>query len=547
MYILGVPGVHSPSWCLIKDGVPLIQIDRERLDRIKDKNHILSNKWELLDEGIPYILNAVGISIDDIDCMVHAMNPYSIKKSSDFAEEEEFLEWVYREQRIFNELIRAKYGYKNKFYYVRHHLAHAAAAYFCSPFSESAVLTIDGRGEEQTMTLSHASGTSIQFIKDLKLPHSLGNFYATVTEILGWHLNQEGKTMGLAPFGKHENKLKYFDVFYAGNELVIKEKWSDVLQAYPRRQPQEDVMQSKYLDLAAQAQFEVEYISTEIARNLHKITGVKNLCYAGGVALNSVANNKIVESSGFENFFILPGAGDAGAPLGAALYAYYKLSGAIEKNSYVMKDAYLGREYSDSEVLASLEKYSDSVSFEKKDNIEKSAAGLIADNKILGWFQGRSEFGPRSLGNRSILANAKNPKMKDYLNNRVKRRESFRPFAPVVMEEYAKDYFDLNAQSPFMLLVAKVLDSKINEIPSAIHVDGTARVQTVNIEQNSKLYLLINEFFRITKTPVVLNTSFNVAGEPIVETPEDAIKCFMHSDIDTLIIHNYLITRKKYI
>jgi carbamoyltransferase len=545
MYILGVPGVHNPSWCLIKDGVPLIQIDRERLDRIKDKNHILSKKWELLDEGIPYILRAAGIDINDIDCMVHAMNPYCVEKSSEFATEEEFLEWVCREQLIFNELIRVKYGYRNRFYYVRHHLAHAAAAYFCSPFNESAILTIDGRGEEQTMTLNRASGTSIQFIKDLKLPHSLGNFYTTITEILGWHLNQEGKTMGLASFGKHENRLKYFDVFYTNEELVIKEKWVDVLQTYPRRQPQEDIMQSKYLDLAAQAQFEIEYITTEISRYLHKITGLKNLCYAGGVALNSVANNIIVESSGFENFFILPGSGDSGAPLGAALYAYYELSRVTEKNPYFMENAYLGREYFDAEVLAIFDKYSDSISFEKQDNIEKCAATLIAEGKIIGWFQGKSEFGPRALGNRSIFADPRNYKTKDDLNNRIKHRESFRPFAPVVMEEYAKDYFNIKIPSPFMLLVAKVLDSKINKIPAVIHVDGTARVQTVNPQQNSKLYSLINEFFRITKIPVVLNTSFNVAGEPIVETPEDAIRCFIHSNIDRLIIHSYLVLKRK--
>lgn len=545
MYILGVPGVHSPSWCLVKDGVPIFQIDRERLDRIKDKNHILSNDWKLLDEGIPYILNAAGIDINDIDYMVHAMNPYSIEKSGDFAEEEEFLEWVYREQRMFNELIRQKYGYKNKFYYVRHHLAHAAAAYFCSPFNESAVLTIDGRGEEQSMTLNYATGTSIKTLKDLRLPHSLGNFYTTVTEILGWHLNQEGKTMGLAPFGKHENKLKYFDVFYSGEDLIIKEKWIDLLKTYPRRQPKEDIMQSKYCDLAAQAQFEIEHITAAISRYLYKITGSKNLSYAGGVALNSVANNKIVENSGFENFFILPGSGDSGAPLGAALYAYYKLSGVTEKKSYFMKNAYLGKEYSDDEVLKALDKYRDSISFEKQINTEKCAASLIADDKILGWFQGGSEFGPRSLGNRSILANPKNPNMKDHLNERVKRRESFRPFAPVVMEEYMKDYFDIKAPSPFMLLVARVLDSKINEIPSVIHVDGTSRVQTINSGQNSKFYSLIGEFFNITKTPVVLNTSFNIAGEPIVESPEDAIKCFVGSNIDKLIIHDYLIIKKK--
>jgi carbamoyltransferase len=348
--------------------------------------------------------------------------------------------------------------------------------------------------------------------------------------------------MGLAPYGKYSDKINYFEARGTTKQFILKESWIRRLEKITPR-TRENIMSPRYTNLAAQAQYEIERVVTKAAKYLFAKTESPNLCLAGGVALNSVMNKIILDKTKFKNIFILPGAGDSGVQLGGAIYAYYHFSGRKEKLPYYMDRAYLGVNYSDRHIRRILKKYARHLVFRKEKNIEKFCAQLLAQNKFIGWFQGKSEFGPRALGNRSILANPKGAKTKDYLNERIKHRESFRPFAPSILEEKCSEYFNLKTPSPFMLFVADVKKNKKREIPAVIHVDNTARVQTVNINQNPRYYKVIQNFYKITGTPVVLNTSFNLNGEPIVETPEDAVLCFLKSKIDALLISNFLVTK----
>lgn len=579
MRILGLKifGRHDNGAALI-DGEKVFAIHQERLDR-KKYSAVFPN------DAIKYCLEAAGLEdIGQVDIIaVDQMTP----------DVEPLIE-VFSKQGLWDRI-------KDKIVFVNHHDAHAASAYFCSPFEEAAVMVVDAGGQTtrsdngslsvETESFYGVSGGKLELLRRNRQPvkpigglegiGGVGNFYSQVTYFINFGKCEEGKTMGLAPYGngrlmnampeeyfvKKIGPLQYvfqtplephpeYDFWYLfkKNSYSRKSAWFRLLKGFqfPRRHPlfkSRPALFSKgrreksarlpddfYTVLAFWAQEWLEKVMIDYANELYKITKSKNLCIAGGVGLNSVANKKILDQTPFENIFIQPAAGDSGLPLGAALWVKHQVN--KEPVKWCMDNAYLGREYAEKEIEAALEASGEK--YKKLDNPTKTAAELIAKEKIIGWFQGGSEHGPRALGNRSILCSPIPPGMKDKLNAQVKHRESFRPFAPAVLEERAAEFFDLNCTSPFMLLVAKV---KTDNLPAITHIDGTGRVQTVSRNQNPAFYNLIEEFEKITGVPVVLNTSFNDNGEPIVETPQDAIKSFRTTNLDALIIHDYLIER----
>ncbi len=472
-----------------------------------------------------------------------------------------------------------------------HHLSHAASAYYPSAFEDAAILTIDGVGEWATTTICHGKGKDISILKELHFPHSLGLLYSAFTYYTGFKVNSgEYKLMGLAPYG-NENSVRtkkfhslirtvltdvkddgsiwlnqeYFD-YATGLKMADDSKW-EKLFGIPVRQPESELTQ-EYCDLALAIQQVTEEAVIKMARHAKEITGAKRLCMAGGVALNCVANGKIEREKIFEQIYIQPAAGDAGGALGAALAAYYIHFGNERKINYhydSMQGSYLGPSFSSKEILHTAKKFNAVYEqFNSVDEIAKKTASFLAEGKVIGWFQGRMEWGPRALGNRSILGDARNTEMQKKLNLKIKYRESFRPFAPAVLAEDCNNFFELNEVSPYMLLVDQVKKSHCNplpnnydslalkdklyflrsDIPAVTHLDFSARIQTVHRETNEPFWKLISEFKKITGYGIVVNTSFNVRGEPIVCTPEDAYKCLMRTGMDYLVIENFLFTKE---
>jgi carbamoyltransferase len=464
-----------------------------------------------------------------------------------------------------------------KLRFSEHHLSHAASAFYPSPFAEAAVLTMDGVGEWATASLAIGSGKSLKIIKEMHFPHSLGLLYSAFTYYTGFRVNSgEYKLMGLAPYGEP----KYVDEIL-GTLIDLKEDGSFRLdQSYfdyctglrmtndrfaalfgqPVRRP-EDPLTSFHMNIAASIQTVTEEIMARLARSAASETGMRKLCLAGGVALNCVANGKILRSGVFDDIWIQPAAGDAGGALGAALFAYYQHGGALQKSttgSDAMHGAYLGPAYAAEDVARRLQRGGARYSILAEQDLIDAAAHALAAGKAVGWFQGRMEFGPRALGARSILGDPRSPTMQKTLNLKVKYRESFRPFAPSILRQDLEDWFECNVDSPYMLLVAHVKESlrrpmsaaeqglfgidKLNvarsNIPAVTHVDYSARIQTVHEATNPRFHALISRFKALTGCPVLVNTSFNVRGEPIVNTPEDAFRCFMGSEIDELYIED---------
>ncbi len=437
--------------------------------------------------------------------------------------------------------------------YVTHHLAHAASAFYPSPFDEAAILTLDGYGERACALLAVGRGHRIEPLAEIEFPHSLGAFYAAVTQYLGFQANnEEGTVMALAAYGEPA----YLDAFerivrVRGESVEIDQSYFTFGLERPRRYSPKFVREfgperrrgepiaKRHQDLAASAQRVLEKAIVSLARRLQQRTGLRRLCMAGGVALNSVANGEVLHRTRFDELFVQPAAGDSGAALGAALYVNHMLLG--RKRRYRMKNDFLGPGYSDPEIRAALE--AAKARFSRPRSIARAAAERLARGEIVGWFQGRMEFGPRALGGRSILAHPGLPDMKDVLNARVKHRESFRPFAPAVLAEEASRFFDLGQPAPFMLKVAKVKPRQAPRIPAVVHADGTARLQTVDAAANPAFHRLIREFHALTGLPLVLNTSFNIKGEPIVCTPADALRCFYSTGMDALAIGGYLVTK----
>jgi len=442
-----------------------------------------------------------------------------------------------------------------KVHFIEHHLAHAASAFHVSPYEEAAILTMDGRGEATSTMFSRGCGNKIEKLCEIRAPHSIGHLYAALTDYLGFTpFFDEWKVMGMSAYGEptyvkrfaelvhldeigYSLNLDYFSFHVRGASRWLSPKFLEVFG--PAFSKGENFSQ-RAADIAFALQKVVETAGVHVARQLYRQTGSKNLCLTGGVALNCLMNKKIIEETEFTNFFIQPIANDAGTSLGAALYHYHhELNG---KRTMVFNHAYWGSRFTNEEIELAIKQKN--LEYVKSENIAKDAAAELAAGKILGWFQGRMESGPRALGNRSILADPTRKEMKDRLNARVKRREGFRPFAPSVLEEKVADYFSMpkGQASPYMILIGDVLESKRAVLPAVTHKDNTARVHTVSRNTNPLYYSLIQEFGKLSGVPVVLNTSFN-ENEPIVRTPEEALDCFLRTDFDAIAIGDFLLRK----
>ena len=596
MNILGISAYyHDAAACLVIDGKIIAAAQEERFTRIKHDSSFPNH-------AISYCLKEAGICAKDLDHIVFYDKP--------FLKFERLLETylafaprgfksfatslpVWLKDKLFQKSVITKamtdlWGkdihWGERLLFSEHHLSHAASAFFPSPFEEAAVLTMDGVGEWTTTSLAIGKGNNLDVIKEIHFPHSLGLLYSAFTYYTGFKVNSgEYKVMGLAPYGvpryadlikEHLIDIKddgsfHLDMTYFDycTDLKMTNRKFDALFGGPPRTPETDLTQRE-MDLAASIQSVTEEVVIKLARDIAKTTGQKNLCLAGGVALNCVANGKLLKEKIFEQIWIQPAAGDAGGALGAALGAYYLHAKKPRAQSYGldgMSGSYLGPAYTQDDIekrLGSL-----GAKFEvlnDKELIDFSAKAL-ADGKVIGWHQGRMEFGPRALGGRSILADPRSPTIQKQLNLKVKYRESFRPFAPSVLRADVSEWFDLDADSPYMLLVASLLPNKQiamtqeekilfgidklniprSEIPAVTHVDYSARVQTVYQATNPKYFSLITRFKEITGCPVLVNTSFNVRGEPIVESPDDGFKCLMGTDIDLLVIGNCILKKKN--
>jgi len=544
----------------MKDGIVVAAAEEERFTRKKHDTSFPVN-------AINYCLKEGNISISQVDYIGFYEKPL-LKFERLLSQHLEMFpkslwsfykalpSWLNEKLRV-PSVIRKKIKYKGDILFIEHHMAHAASAFLVSPYEEAAILTVDGVGEWATASYGYGKGSDITLLKELTFPNSVGLLYSTVTAHLGFSVNNsEYKVMGLSPYGKPEYydnfrkmvdvkedgsiefDMSYFDYHY---KLTMPSK-KFVEEFGPIRKPSEEVTQ-KHKDIAASLQKITEEIIFKMLNHLYDETKMKNLCIAGGVALNSVANGKITKNTPFKNVWIQPAASDAGTSLGAAAYVYNTILN--NKRDYVMKSAYLGPDFTTEYIKNFLDKNKIVYKNFKNDSaLIKLTANLIYNNNVIGWFQGRMEWGPRALGARSILSNASNPNMKDVLNLKVKHREHFRPFAPVISKEDVHDYFEIDKdEEPFMLFVYPFKEDKKNLVPSVVHVDGTGRLQTTSKEENYLYYSVIKEFEKLSGVPILVNTSFNIRGEPIVCTPEDAYKCMMGTGIDYLVMGNFLIKR----
>ena len=596
MNILGISAYyHDAAACLVIDGKIIAAAQEERFTRIKHDSSFPNH-------AISYSLKEAGISAKDLDHIVFYDKP--------FLKFERLLETylafaprgfksfatslpVWLKDKLFQKSVITKamtdlWGkdihWGERLLFSEHHLSHAASAFFPSPFKEAAVLTMDGVGEWTTTSLAIGKGNNLDVIKEIHFPHSLGLLYSAFTYYTGFRVNSgEYKVMGLAPYGvpryadlikEHLIDIKddgsfHLDMTYFDycTDLKMTNRKFDALFGGPPRTPETDLTQRE-MDLAASIQSVTEEVVIKLARDIAKTTGQKNLCLAGGVALNCVANGKLLKEKIFEQIWIQPAAGDAGGALGAALGAYYLHAKKPRAQSHgldEMSGSYLGPAYTQDEIEQRLDVLGAKFDVLNDEDLINTTAKMLASGKAVGWHQGRMEFGPRALGGRSILADPRSPTIQKQLNLKVKYRESFRPFAPSVLSADVSEWFDLDVDSPYMLLVASVLPNKQiamtqeekslfgidklniprSEIPAVTHVDYSARVQTVYQATNPKYFSLITRFKEITGCPVLVNTSFNVRGEPIVESPDDAFKCLMGTDIDLLVIGNCILEKKK--
>jgi carbamoyltransferase len=562
MYILGISCYfHDSAACLLKDGNIVAAAEEERFTRIKHDNRFPIN-------AVNYCLKEAKITPERLSYVVFYEKPFqkferilqtcvetfphSFKMFRDALPQ-----WIAEKLRMPG-VIKKKLDYKGEVLFVPHHKSHAASAFFASPFEEAAIVTIDAVGEWVSTAIHYGKGNEIKTLKVINFPHSLGLFYSTITSYLGFKvLSDEYKVMGLAGWGRptYYNKFKKLIDFKEDGSFKLNMKYfsythsekmfsDELVKEFGKPREYEGKIEKRHMDIAASLQKITEDVILRIVKHAFDLTKSENLCMAGGVALNSVANGKILMSRIFKNVFFQPAATDAGGALGAALYAYNNILG--KKRNYVMKDAFLGPKFSDKEIKEFLE--SKNVKFEKlsEKEIIKAAAEAIAGNKVLGWFQDRMELGPRALGHRSILANPSNPKMKAILNEKVKHREWFRPFAPSVLLENVRDYFDFDIDMPFMIITLPVKEERRKRIISATHIDGTARPQTTIQKREGIYHRLIREFDSLTGVPALINTSFNLRGEPIVCSPQDAFSDFMKTKMDYLILGNYIINKKDY-
>ena len=567
MYNLGISCYyHDSAAALLKDGHVIAAVEEERFSRKKfdDGFPKMAIEWCLKEAGIkPNQIDSVAFYDKPVLKFERLLDNYiAVAPRGLHSFLDVIPKWIHKRLWIKNDIKKALKGFKGEIIFPEHHLSHAAHAFYTSPFEESAILTIDGVGEWSTTSLGYAKNNSITLTNDIRWPHSLGLFYSAFTYFLGFKVNEgEYKLMGLSSYGKpkyydlildnlidvkndgsiHLN-MKYFA--FTHDKVMTNKKFSELFGIPPRKK--DGKTEQIHYDIGASAQKILEDVLLKMANHVYEKFKIKNLCLGGGVALNGVANYRILKEGLFDNVHIPPSPGDAGSAVGAAQYLYYvyhKNSKDVSKNNtqLIQENVYVGPSYSDGEI----EKFLDSknISYESfdRESLLKKTAQLIADGNVVGWYQGKMEWGPRALGNRSILADPRREDMKDILNRKIKHRESFRPFAPSILEEYASDYFDIDIPSPYMLMVAPV--KKPKEIPAVTHVDGTGRLQTVSKESNLLYYDLIKEFYKITGVPVIINTSMNVMGEPIVNTPEQAYQMIVKTDMDCIVMGNYLVRK----
>jgi len=591
MRILGISCYfHDAAAALFQDGILIAAAEEERFTRKK-------HDYEFPQNAIDFCLKTGGIQTGDLDYVVFFEKPFvkferlllSSMQSFPYSHK------VFREAMVtwFGDKLWIKHLLQNrlkiapnKIFFSEHHLSHAASAFFSSPFEESAILCVDGVGEWTTASFGIGKGTDIRLTKEIRFPHSIGLLYSAFTAFLGFEVNEgEYKVMGMAPFGapKYTEKVQklirfgddgsfeldmdYFSFHYSTDRTYNRrfvELFGEPREAKshfftpstgfpvyfgdkPANFDEAGRLNQHYADIAASIQAVTEEAMLRMANALQKETGLKKLCMAGGVALNSVANGRILRETPFEEIYIHPAAGDSGGAIGAALYAYHAMLG--KPRTFVMDHAYWGQEHGPEETEAFLK--SENIPYERIENDDQlldRVTDQLQNGKVIGWYQGRFEWGPRALGNRSIIADPRRTDMKDIVNVKIKFREPFRPFAPSVLAEKAEDYFVLDEAAKhyparFMLYVVDVRENKREVLPAITHVDGTGRLQTVKKEFSPRYYRLIETFGQATGVPVILNTSFNLKGEPIVNTPKEAHSTFSRSGMDTLVLGNYIIEK----
>jgi len=593
--ILGISAFyHDSAATILVDGKIIAAAQEERFTRKKHDSDYPFN-------AVEFVLDYANIKLNDVDQVIFFEKPF-LKferlletyvafaprgfKSFCMAMPIWLKEKLFQKNLLFKKLKKHDQNFNDdrKIYFCDHHLSHAASAFFPSPFEEAIVLTADGVGEWATTTVAIGKANNLEIKKEIHFPHSLGLLYSAFTYYTGFKVNSgEYKLMGLAPYGKpiYENKIKnklidikedgtfhldqaYFN--YATGTTMTNKKFNNLFGQDPRDSKKEKLTQF-HMDIAASIQKVTEDIMIKLAKSLKEEFNISNLCLAGGVALNCVANGKILKENIFDNIWVQPAAGDAGGSLGAALALWH-----IEQNNSRkvnlkddMQGSYLGPEYSQKQIEEQLDKAGAKYKTLNEEELIEKAANSISKGKAIGWFQGRMEFGPRALGGRSILGDPRSSEMQKNLNLKIKFRESFRPFAPSILKEDLKEWFDINIDSPYMLMVANVKKDKIikmtedqkklfgidklnikkSEIPAVTHVDYSARIQTVHKETNEKYFKLIQKFKKMTNCPLLVNTSFNVRGEPIVNTPLDAFKCFMGTGLDKLVIGNCYLDKNE--
>ncbi len=567
MFNLGISCYyHDSAAALLEDGRVIAAVEEERFTRKKFDD-------DFPKMAIEWCLNEAGISPSKIDSVAFYDKPVlkferlldnyiAVAPRGLYSFLDTIPKWLHKRLWIKSDIMKSLNGFKGDIIFPEHHLSHAAYSFFTSPFDETAILTTDGVGEWSTTSIGRGENNSVELLQDIRWPHSLGLFYSAFTYFLGFQVNEgEYKLMGLASYGKP----KYYDLIlenlidvkddgsihlnmdyfaFTYDKVMTNQKFSELF-GIKRRDENEEVSQIHF-DIGASAQRVLEDVLLKMVEYVYKKTKSKNLCLGGGVALNGVANYRILQESSFENIHIPPSPGDAGSAIGAAQYLYYSHHKQnrelqVDSTKKIIENVYVGPSYSTDEIKKFLDQKG--IKYEILDDAEivKNCAKLISEGNVVGWYQGKMEWGPRALGNRSILADPRRKDMKDILNEKIKHRESFRPFAPSILEEHVSEYFEMNIPSPYMLMVAPV--KKPEKIPAVTHVDGTGRLQTVSKNSNPLYYKLISEFYSLTGVPVIINTSMNVKGEPIVNTPEQAYNMLTKTDMDCIFLRNFLVRK----
>jgi carbamoyltransferase len=569
LFPLGFFG-HDASAALVVDGEVVACAAEERFSRAKHSLNLAGNTL-LPKHAIAYCLESKGLALEQVDVVAHYCDfqeasiekRFQLMRPSLSAEKAAMLRAAYEQvfqamlsrESVLGQFSRMQGAVPKAFQPVRHHDAHAASAFYLSGFPESLILTLDGTGELESSLLAVGRGSSIEELRRVFLPTSLGAVYLILTVFLGFHsLGDEYKVMGLAAYGAPGSYRGFFDSLICIEErgnystpLLAREDFRELLlQGLGEPRPPDAAVEDRHAAIAAALQEALQRAVLHALRHARASTAIDRLCLAGGVALNCSLNGAIARSGLFRDIFVQPAASDEGCSVGAALHAFRQAAGELPLAGR-LEEVYWGPSYSERETLQALRRHGDALRWLATEKVAQDVATRLAQGQVVGWFQGRMEFGPRALGNRSILADPRDPAMKDRVNAKVKRREPFRPFAPSVLEEEARDYFDMTGlqSSPFMLFTVPVRPERRAAIPAVTHVDGTARIQTVSRRTNPLYWELISGFRRITGIPLVLNTSFNIRNEPIVCCPEDAIRCFLSTDIDCLAIGRYLVEKRE--